>query len=163
MVAQNSIIDIDLNTQQLAFRRADEEEFRCPVSTAKNGAGEKNDSFCTPRGRHEIHAKFGADCAANTVFVGRQCTGEVYTPELGRLNPGRDWILTRILWLSGLEEGKNSGGDVDTLKRYIYLHGCPDDVDFDRPGSHGCVRLRNDDITVLFDLVELRTQVMIHE
>ena len=163
MTTQAARIDIDLSAQQLALLRAGEELFRCPVSTAANGAGERNDSFCTPRGRHEIHEKIGAGCAPDTVFVGRQPTGETYTPELGRTNPDRDWVLSRILWLSGKETGKNLGGDVDTRERYIYLHGCPDNVDFELPGSHGCIRLRNRDIVALFDLVESGTEVTIHE
>ena len=133
------------------------------VSTAKNGAGEQNGSECTPRGRHEIHARIGTGCAVNTVFVSRCPSGEIYTPELARQHPGRDWILTRILWLAGLEQGRNKSGDVDTLQRYIYIHGCPDDVTLGVPGSHGCIRVRNHDMIRLYDLVEVGTPVLIKE
>lgn len=124
-----------------------------PVSTAKNGAGEQRGSYRTPRGRHLVRAKIGAGAAANTVFKGRRPTGEVWTPELAAANPDRDWILTRILWLAGREPGRNRGGDVDTMRRYIYIHGSPDSVPMGVPGSIGCIRMRNRDIIELFDRV----------
>jgi lipoprotein-anchoring transpeptidase ErfK/SrfK len=133
------------------------------VSTAKNGAGERFGSFCTPRGRHLIRAKIGAGYPQNTVFKGRRATGETYTPDLGARFPERDWMLTRILWLSGCEPGINRLGDVDTMRRYIYIHGCPDSVELGKPGSIGCIRMRNDDIVELFDLVSAGTRVNIVE
>lgn len=136
---------------------------RYVVSTAKNGAGERRGSHCTPRGRHIVRAKVGAGAAANTVFVRRRPTGELWTPQLAEEFPGRDWILTRILWLSGKEPGKNRLGDVDTMRRYVYLHGSPDTVAMGRPGSIGCVRMRNQDIIELFDLVPAYTPVDIVE
>lgn len=136
---------------------------RYSVSTAKNGAGEQNGSFCTPRGRHIVRAKVGAGATANTVFVRRRPTGEIWTPQLAEQFPGRDWILTRILWLSGKEPGRNRLGNVDTMRRYIYLHGSPDTVAMGAPGSIGCVRMKNGDIIELFDLVPPRTRVDIVE
>jgi L,D-transpeptidase YbiS len=133
------------------------------VSTAAKGAGEQNGSFCTPRGRHHIRLKIGADCPPNTVFVGRRPTGETYTAELHAAHPHRDWILTRILWLTGEQPGFNRGGSVDTLRRYIYIHGTPDSTHMGQPGSHGCVRMRNADLIELFDLVEAGTPVDITE
>lgn len=129
------------------------------VSTAQNGAGEQRGSFRTPRGKHLIRAKVGAGATANTVFVKRRPTGELWTPELAAANPGRDWILTRILWLSGREPGRNRGGGHDTMRRYIYLHGSPDNVPMGVPGSIGCIRMRNRDIVELFDLVPPYTPV----
>ena len=135
---------------------------RCyAVSTASNGAGERRGSHCTPRGRHVVRAKIGAGAPANTVFVGRRPTGEIWTPTLAAQHPGRDWILTRILWLSGCEPGFNRLGEVDTMRRYIYIHGSPDAVPMGVPGSIGCVRMRNVDIIELFDLVPPRTPVEI--
>jgi len=134
---------------------------RYEVSTAKNGAGETSGSFRTPRGRHIVRAKVGAGQPANTVFVRRRPTGELWTPELASQFPGRDWILTRILWLSGKEPGRNRLGDVDTMRRYIYLHGAPDTAPMGEPGSIGCVRMRNADIIELFDLVPVYTSVNI--
>lgn len=131
------------------------------VSTAANGVGCEKNSGCTPLGSHIIRAKIGADALPNTVFVGRRPTGEICTPELMAQFPNRDWILTRILWLSGTEIGVNRLGNVDTMQRYIYIHGTPDSTDMSKIGSHGCVRMRNSDIIELFDLVEAGTSVLI--
>ena len=131
------------------------------ISSAHNGAGQRKGSFCTPLGRHVIRAKIGAGQPVNTVFVGRRPTGERYAPELALRFPERDWILTRILWLSGCEPGYNRLGDVDTMRRYIYIHGSPDEVAMGVPGSIGCIRMRNSDIVELFDLVPAGTPVEI--
>ena len=136
---------------------------RYAVSTALNGAGETQGSNCTPRGRHIVRARIGAGAAPNTVFRGRRPTGETWTAQLGNEFPGRDWILSRILWLSGKEPGRNRLGDVDTMRRYIYLHGSPDTASMGSPGSIGCVRMRNQDIIELFDLVPPYTAVDIVE
>lgn len=157
-----SHITIDLSRQQLTLSATDGVRVY-PVSTAANGAGERNGSGCTPRGGHIIRAKIGAGAPIGTVFIGRRPTGEIYTPQLGDDNPGRDWILTRILWLSGTEVGRNRLGAVDTMRRYIYLHGTPDSVALGRPGSAGCVRMRNTDIVDLFDRVAAGTPVEIIE
>jgi L,D-transpeptidase YbiS len=136
---------------------------RYPVSTASNGLGERQGSNCTPRGSHVIRARIGAGMPANTVFVGRRPTGELYSEELAALAPGRDWILTRILWLSGCEPGFNRLGEVDTMRRYIYIHGCPDSAGIGEPASHGCVRMRNADILELFEMASAGTAVDICE
>ncbi len=156
-------IEISITEQRLRLLEGGRVVMDVAVSTAKNGAGETMGSECTPRGGHVIRAKIGAGCAAGTVFVGRRPTGEIYTPQLGERFPKRDWILSRILWLSGLEPGRNRLGNVDTMRRYIYIHGTPDPVSLGKPGSHGCVRMGNDDIIRLFDLVEVGTRVSIHE
>ncbi|WP_332775547.1 L,D-transpeptidase [Polaromonas sp.] len=129
------------------------------ISTARNGVEEQKGSACTPRGAHVIRARIGSRCPVGTVFVGRRPTGEVFSPELAQEYPQRDWILTRILWLSGCEPGRNRCGSVDTLRRYIYIHGCPDGSPMGIPASHGCIRMRNADIVELFDLVAVGTQV----
>ena len=134
-----------------------------PVSTASAGVGEVSGSYQTPRGRHIVRAKIGDGQPENTVFVRRRPTGEIWTPELGEAFPERDWILTRILWLSGCEPGSNRLGCVDTMRRYIYIHGSPDSVEMGLPGSHGCVRMRNADIVELFDLVPNYAEVEITE
>lgn len=153
-------ININIPTQTLELLNAAGALLkRYAVSTAANGAGEENGSYCTPRGRHIIRAKIGAGQPVNAVFVKRRPTGEIYTPELGAAFPGRDWILTRILWLSGCEPGFNRLGNRDTMRRYIYLHGTPDSTVLGKPGSKGCVRLRNADLLELFDLIAVGTEV----
>ena len=152
-------IEIDMGRQELLLTENSSVLKRYRVSTAKKGAGEKNGSFCTPRGRHLVRAKIGAGQPLNAVFVRRRPTGEVWTPELHAQYPGRDWILTRILWLSGCEPGRNRLGEVDTMRRYIYIHGAPDTAEMGKPGSIGCVRMRNRDIAELFERVTPYTPV----
>ena len=147
-------IEIDIGKQQLVF-----ENRVYSISTSKNGLGEKNGSMCTPRGRHIVRAKIGVGQPLNAVFVRRRPTGEIWTPELHERYPGRDWILTRILWLSGCERGVNRLGDVDTMRRYIYLHGTHELAQMGKPGSIGCVRMRNADIVELFDIVAPYTPI----
>ncbi|BCT67682.1 MULTISPECIES: L,D-transpeptidase [unclassified Nitrosospira] len=129
------------------------------ISSAVNGVGQEYGSFCTPLGKHIIRAKIGTSQPINTVFIRRRPTGEIYTPELGARYPGRDWILTRILWLSGCEPGFNRMGKVDTMRRYIYIHGSPDSAEMGKPGSIGCIRMHNRDLLELFDLVNAGTEV----
>jgi L,D-transpeptidase YbiS len=156
-------IDISIQQQTLTVLSNDNELIaQFPVSTAENGVGCEKDSGCTPLGLHIVRAKIGEGAALNTVFKGRRPTGEVCTPELMAQFPNRDWILTRILWLSGKEVGKNRLGNVDTMQRYIYIHGTPDSTDMSKVGSHGCVRMRNDDMIRLFDMVAVGTAVHIH-
>ena len=131
------------------------------VSTSRNGAGEVQGSFCTPRGRHVVRARIGAGKPVNTVFSRRRPTGEIWTPEMGAKFPGRDWILTRIMWLSGCVPGFNRLGNVDTMRRYIYIHGSPHTVEMGNPGSIGCIRMRNAHILELFDLAPPYTRIEI--
>ena len=154
-------IQIDATRQELKLLDGDKVIKRYAVSTAKNGLGEKNGTFQTPRGKHIIRAKIGAGQPPGAVFVRRRPTGEVWSRELHAQYPGRDWILTRILWLSGTERGKNRLGDVDTMRRYIYIHGSHELAEMGKPGSIGCVRMRNKDIIELYDLVPPYTPVEI--
>lgn len=131
------------------------------IATSRYGLGECQGSYKTPRGWHRVRAKIGAGQSINTVFVGRRPTGEIYTPQLAEQYPDRDWILTRILWLSGIELGKNRLGKVDTMQRYIYIHGTPDEVQFGIPSSHGCIRMHNEDLIELFDLITVGEKVLI--
>lgn len=156
-------IDIDINKQMLTLFADKSVLSSYAISTAKNGVGQQNGSECTPLGKHIIDSKIGGDAEENSVFVGREETGEIFSGELRKTNPERDWILTRILWLSGQEEGANRGGEVDTKSRYIYIHGCPDSDSFSSPSSHGCVKMRNKDIVELFKNVDAGTHVFIHE
>lgn len=151
-------IDIHIPSQRLSYRGR-----IYSVSTSKNGLGERNGSFCTPRGRHIVRARIGAGQPLNTVFVRRRPTGEIWTPELHATHPGRDWILTRILWLSGCEVGFNRLGELDTMRRYIYIHGAPASVPMGVPGSIGCIRMRGEEVLELFERVSPYTPVVVHE
>jgi lipoprotein-anchoring transpeptidase ErfK/SrfK len=132
-----------------------------PVSTSMFGVGEKKNSFKTPRGLHCIRAKIGSGAPANAVFVNRRPTAEMYTPALGRQHPKRDWILARVLWLSGLERGINRLGSVDSMQRFIYIHGCPEEQFMQAPLSHGCIRMKPEDIIRIFDDIPVYTRVVI--
>ncbi|MDH5407257.1 MAG: L,D-transpeptidase [Gammaproteobacteria bacterium] len=156
---------IEVSIAQQRLRLYDDQKMimDVAVSTASNGPGEQNGSECTPRGKHYIRAKIGANCPVDTVFVARRPTGEVFNESLREQHPKRDWILTRILWLCGLEPGKNRHGNVDTMRRYIYIHGCPDKDAMGEPSSHGCVKMRNSDIIKLYDIVDAGTPVDIKE
>jgi L,D-transpeptidase YbiS len=156
-------LHIQLHEQLLSLVEDGKVLFQAPISSAENGPGEQNGSGCTPRGWHCIRAKIGAGQPENTVFVGRRPTGEQYNEALAREHPRRDWILTRILWLSGLEPGKNRLGPVDSMRRYIYIHGTPDSEPMGVARSHGCIRMRNEDIIRLFDMVPAYTRVLIEE
>ena len=161
MGSQQLSVRVSVADQRLDLIRGDKLWKSYAVATSKNGVGERSGSHMTPRGRHLIRAKIGAGAPLGAVFRGRRRTGEIYSEELARAQPGRDWILTRILWLSGLEVGKNRLGDVDTMRRYIYIHGTPDSTVLGVPGSIGCVRMANAAIVELFDLVPAGTPVEI--
>ena len=157
-----SRININIGRQQIDIvDKSNRLIKRYPISTSKIGAGELNGSYCTPRGRHIVRAKIGAGQPLNAVFVERRPTGEIYSPELAARFPGRDWILTRILWLSGCEPGFNRLGQVDTMRRCIYIHGSPDSAEMGKPGSIGCIRMHNHDLLELFDKVAAGTEVEI--
>lgn len=160
-LTQGRHLVVEFESQTLTVYDGDVEAYRFPVSTALNGPGELEGSGCTPRGWHQIRARIGAGLPTGAVLVGRRPTGEIYSPELARKFPQRDWILSRILWLSGLERGKNRGGSVDTMRRYIYIHGTPDTEPMGVAKSHGCIRMRNSDVIHLFDLVVPGTPVLI--
>ncbi|MHB8347075.1 MAG: L,D-transpeptidase family protein [Acidiferrobacterales bacterium] len=156
------IIEIGIPGQLLTLRDArGHVPMQVRIASACNGVGEEYGSERTPRGWHTIRAKIGAGLPAGAVLVSRRPTGEIYTPELRRQFPGRDWILTRILWLSGLEPGRNRLGSVDTMRRYVYIHGCPDEDPMGIPSSHGCIKMRNSDIIDLFNRIPVGTKVHI--
>lgn len=157
------LLKIVVSTQQMHLCENDRIIKTYTVSTAKNGVGEEYGSEKTPRGWHVIRAKIGGDKPANAVFRGRRFTGEIYTPAMKTQFPDRDWILTRILWLSGLEVGKNRLGKVDTMRRYVYIHGTGDDTPMGIPGSKGCIRMRNSDLIELFDRIPAGTKIHIQE
>jgi lipoprotein-anchoring transpeptidase ErfK/SrfK len=163
MHTESPFIKVSIDEQRLQLLDSGHTLMDVAVSTAANGPGEIMHSECTPRGLHRIRAKIGAGAAANSVFVGRRTTGEIYTPELQRRYPERDWMLTRILWLCGMEPGKNRFGDRDSMRRYIYIHGCPEEDLMGIPSSHGCIKMRNAEVIELFDRVSAGTRVLIQE
>lgn len=154
-------IRVDIASQSLTLFRGSEALHRYAVSTAANGVGEEQGSGRTPSGLHSVRIRIGVDMPLNSVFIGRRPTGEIYNPALAAAYPQRDWILTRILWLTGREPGKNRGGSHDSLRRFIYIHGCPDTEPMGEPRSHGCIRMRNRDVVELFDLIAVGTPVEI--
>lgn len=160
---KNRRIEVSIAAQTLRLFKSDRLEREWRVSTASNGAGEQSGSECTPRGAHIVRAKIGAGQPLNAVFRGRRPTGEIYSETLAERDPDRDWVLTRILWLSGCEPGRNRLGNVDSMRRYIYIHGTPDSEPMGEPRSHGCVRMRNDDLLQLFKRVDVGCPVLIHE
>lgn len=163
MQPESRLIKISIDEQRLQLLDSGRVVMDVAVSTATNGAGEIMHSECTPRGEHRIRARIGAGAPANTVFVGRRATGELYTPALKQRYPDRDWMLTRILWLCGTEPGRNRFGDRDSMRRYIYIHGCPEEDAMGTPSSHGCVKMRNAEVIELFDRVAAGTRVLIQE
>lgn len=133
------------------------------ISTGKNGFGNQSGSGQTPIGWHQIRAKIGENCPDNSVFVGRRPTGERYTEKLARMQPDRDWILTRILWLSGCQTGFNRLRDCDSMRRYIYIHGTPETEPMGVAKSHGCIRMRNPELIQTFESMAIGSKVFISE
>ena len=157
------LIQVSIEQQRLQLLDDGKPVMDTLIATAANGPGEVMHSECTPRGWHRVRARIGDGCPPGTVFVGRRPTGELYTPALKAIEPERDWMLTRILWLCGMEPGINRFGNVDSMRRYIYIHGCPDEDAMGVPSSHGCVKMRNHEVIELFDRVAVGTRVLIQE
>lgn len=156
-------IEVNVSEQTLVLHRDELPPQQYSVSTALNGVGQQDGSGCTPLGKHRVRARIGAEQVSGAVFVGRRPTGEVWTGELAQRFPRRDWILSRILWLCGEEPGYNRLGDVDSMRRFIYIHGTPDIEPMGIARSHGCIRMRNTDIIELFGLVPVGCPVLIRE
>lgn len=147
--------------QTLTLTQSDGRVRRYPVSTALNGPGCVAGSGCTPFGLHRVRLKIGAGEPAGAVFVGRRVTGEILHPDTFSREPDRDWMLSRILWLQGMEPGFNRGGEVDTLRRYVYIHGTAAEAAIGTACSCGCIRMTNADVIELFDLVPVGCPVRI--
>jgi lipoprotein-anchoring transpeptidase ErfK/SrfK len=157
--SRHLLVDIDRQTLGLYEGARRLGEYR--VSTGLKGVGEEHGSGCTPRGLHRVRIRIGEGCPTGTVFRGRRPTGEIYDSAFAAEHPGRDWILTRILWLTGSESGHNRGGRVDTLRRFIYIHGCPETEPMGVPRSHGCIRMRCPELIELFDRTPVGTHVLL--
>ena len=164
MITDRSLLKVEVSIDdQVLCLTYDKGFVKYPISTSKLGVGQQKGSNKTPLGWHQIKAKIGAGAAENSVFVGRRPTGEIYNTELANQYPERDWILTRILWLGGCEIGRNRFGDVDTMQRFIYIHGTPETEPMGQPESHGCIRMRNSDVIALFDQLEPGTPIWIQK
>lgn len=164
MINSVSPSNVEVSIQDQLMRLTFADQVICySISTAKLGIGQQKGSNQTPLGWHQVRAKIGFDEAENTVFVGRRPTGEIYSPELASQFPKRDWILSRIVWLSGCEVGQNRLGNVDSMQRYIYIHGTPDSEPMGQAESHGCIRMRNNDVIELFDKLDIGTPIWIQE
>ena len=147
------MITINISKQSLEYKGKS-----YSISTAINGTGEIEGSYCTPTGKFKIAEKIGANLELGSVLVEREPTGEIYNTNLAKKNPGRDWILTRILWLDGIEVHNQN-----TKNRYIYIHGSPDETQMGMPGSKGCIRMRNYDVIELFESIQSGENVIIIE
>lgn len=156
-------IEVSLPDQALRWSVAGGDSITYRVSTARNGPGERQGTGCTPRGLHRVRARIGEGEPPGTVFIGRRPTGEIYDASLARRHSGRDWILTRILWLCGEEPGRNRLGSVDSMRRFIYIHGCPESEPMGVPRSAGCIRMHEAAILDLFERTPVGTPVRIHE
>jgi len=154
-------VEISISKQLLQLYEGENTVAEYFISSSKYGVGQESGSFKTPIGEHVIRAKIGDGCGLNSVFVARRFTKEIYSEQLGLQSPERDWILTRILWLSGCEKGKNRSGSEDSMRRYIYIHGTPASEPMGVPASHGCIRMRNEDVVDLYDRVSVGCSVFI--
>jgi len=157
----DSKIEVDISEQKLylfcRYENGNEEVKIYPVSTSKYGIGNQAGSNKTPLGLHQIKKKIGDGAPQGMIFKARQQTGRIanINAEIG------DFVTTRIMWLSGLEPGKNSGRRIDSYKRYIYIHGTAEENKIGQTASHGCVRMYNSDVIDLFDRVTEGTEVYI--
>jgi hypothetical protein len=142
------VIIISISRQILYQRRKTGVWYAYPVSTASLGIGNMRNSFQTPLGKHRIFSKIGHGMPTLTAFSAREPI-TVYDPETD--DPERDWILSRILWLEGMQTGINKRGKVDTKSRYIYIHGTHEEDKIGQSASHGCIRMLNRDILEVFD------------
>jgi len=152
------MVDVDLQLLQVYKNHSLTASY--PISTAKNGLGNKDGSYQTPAGFHEIAEKIGVDQPINMLFKARQAIGELAKID-DPIYVAQDTITSRILWLSGLEQGINLGGRVDTKQRYVYIHGTADEAHLGQAVSHGCIRMKNSDVIELFQMVDDQTIVYI--
>ena len=155
-------IIISIKLQNLFLLIDDRIKFTYKISSAKAGIGQLKGSYKTPLGHHTIRAKIGENNPIYSVYEGRRPTGDIWTKNLNEQLSKDDWILTRIIWLSGKEIGFNRLGDFDSMQRFIYIHGTNEEELLGSPASHGCIRMSNNDILTLYQYVEVGTDVFIN-
>lgn len=154
---------VDIRSQRLLLVEKGKIAREYPVSTSRYGIGSQQGSNKTPTGAHRIARKIGSGAAPLTIFKGRKNTGRIAAVESRPRSTGDDFVTTRILWLKGLEPGQNLGDGVDSYNRYIYIHGTHEEGLIGQPASHGCIRMRNDDVIDLYDRVSRGAVVYISE
>ena len=154
-------IDIDISQQRLYLKQNDDLIKSYPISSSKFGEGSTENSNMTPLGLHVIKEKIGTDVPINTLFISRINTKRTVNIENSRNKTKDDHITSRILWLDGLEEGKNKGKGVDSYSRYIYIHGTHEEGLIGEKASHGCIRMLNNDVIDLYNYVNIGTKVYI--
>ena len=149
----NSKINISVSSQKLSLFQEGELVSSYKVSTALKGVGQEKNTNKTPLGNHIIRAMIGRNLPIYAVIKARRFTNEIWTKELDDPSITVDWILSRVIWLSGKDLGRNRLGNVDTMQRYIYIHGTNEEHLLGTPSSHGCIRMSNEDVIELFDVL----------
>lgn len=154
-------INVDISQQRMYLFNQNKLVKSYPVSTSSFGEGQIENSFKTPLGKHVISELFGTNVDKNEIFVNRTLINRKATIIDNSIDTDNDFITSRIMWLKGLEDGKNLGGNVDSYSRYIYIHGTQEEGLIGKKASHGCIRLFNHDVIELYELIEEGTTVNI--
>lgn len=160
-LSANKSIEIDISQQRLYVYEDKSILASYPISSSSFGEGQIVNSYKTPLGKHKILTKIGTNVEKNTIFVSRENMNQVAEIVHERHNNENDYVTSRILWLDGLEEGHNKGGNVDSFKRYIYIHGTHEEGLIGEKASHGCIRMFNNDVIELFSYIPEETEVNI--
>ena len=159
--AENAHIEVDISEQRLYLIENSLIKASYPISTSKYGEGSIENSFKTPLGEHSIKEMIGEEAEINTIFTSRINTKRSATIIDQFEDTDNDYVTSRIIWLDGEEEGFNKGGNVDSFRRYIYIHGTHEEGLIGTKASHGCIRMFNYDVIELFNLVNIGTKVLI--
>jgi len=157
------IIFVSISEQKLYFIKDSKVVKEYPISSAKKGTGSKKNSDKTPLGLHSVKEKHGNNTPINGRMIGRVFYGQIATIYTDTTSSKTDDITSRILWLTGEEEGINKGGDLDSYQRYIYIHGTSEEGKIGKAASHGCIRMKNKDVIELYSITKLNTKVLILE
>ena len=158
----DALLYVDIPSQQMFFIKKGEIVNIYSISSSYYGTGNKVNSLMTPLGKHEIYKKLGENLPENAILKGRVWNGAIADIIKEPLDTDFDHVTSRILWLDGLEEGKNKGPGIDSRERYIYIHGTAEEGLIGKPASDGCIRMYNKDVIELFDLVDEKAQVWIY-
>ena len=158
----NSLLYVDIDMQNMYLLKKGTILRAFKISSSYYGTGSEVNSFKTPLGKHEIYKKIGEDLPINAILKGRVWNGAIANVITDDIDTDFDHVTSRILWLDGLEEGKNNGPGVDSRSRYIYIHGTAEEGLIGKPASDGCIRMYNSEVIELFGLVEEKTQVWIN-